>query len=107
MGWETASIFALVATSFYLIYLQDSIDRKHTTLRMFLMLTSFLSMLLTIGVAHEITINEALANNNIRDMMSTAYQVYVWLTIVFIAYWFLFVFGTIANNLWGRGRKNG
>ncbi len=105
MAFDQAAVLALLGLNFYLLYLNTTIERNHKTLKLFLMLTSFFTVFITLGFVVEVVEADAAANAAMLSIIERAYMVYVWLMIGFIAYWFFFVLGTVANNLWLNKRN--
>jgi hypothetical protein len=93
MNWEPAIIVGSLGASFYLLYLSTIIENKHSILKVGLMLTSFLTVLLSLAHIHQLILFvEPTATPNI-NIASQFYSVWVWITIGFLSYWFIFVAG--------------
>ena len=89
MTWETGVIIGSLGISFYLLYMSLSLDDDHDILRLFLMLSSWLSVLFTIQHITEF-IDPTFTDN--VNLANGFYQFYIAITIFFVMYWFLHVF---------------
>lgn len=102
MAWEVATILGTLGVSFYLLYLKELLSDDHETFKMGLMFASWLSILIVLSHIHNlILISAPTATSNISLAVLT-YQTWIWLSMGFTAYWFIYLGGK-----WIKGFKEG
>lgn len=93
MSWQAATVIGSLGVSFYLLYLNSTIHEEKAYLKLFLILSSVLSIFLTLSHIHQIIIqSDPGATENIT-LAVLYYNVYVYFTILFISLIILGLFG--------------
>lgn len=101
MSWESATVLGSLGVCFYFLYLSKNLGDRHELLQTFLMLISWLSLGIPLSHIHSlIQVSAAGATSNI-SIASLFYQVWVWVSMGYVAYWFLWLFYTYGyKKLW-------
>lgn len=87
MSYEMAVVGGMLGINYFLVYFMDKLDRKHSVLKIGMMILSWITVLITLGAIHTIIVNTAGVAADLDEYTSLFYQVWVWLTFPFILYW--------------------
>lgn len=111
MAWELAIVGGIIAVSFILIYLSNNLDSDifHTPLKLILIAVGLFIVLIALNMnqsvidANNSTIDEGIADK-LSTQVSTAYQVVMWTTIVYVSY-ILILFLIMVLGSFKGGKK--
>lgn len=101
MAWEIATIIGSLGVSFYLLYLKEELSEEHETLKLGLMLASWLSILVVLEHIRQIITESAPTATENLALSTLFYQTWIWLTIGFTAYWFIYAGGKWIKSFGG------
>src|SRR3972149_3624873 len=85
MAYEIAVAIILIGIVSFLAYLSKSMDNEHFALKFGFFCLSFFMLLLGINYAKLLAVDNG-ASVNIQNMIDTAYIVFVWTSILVLAY---------------------
>jgi hypothetical protein len=111
MAWELAIVGGIIGICFILVYLSNNLDSDmfHTPIKLLLIAAALfiILMVLTINLSVIDANNDTIAEDistKLKTQVSTAYQVVLWTTILYISYVLILFLITVLRGF-REGKK--